>query len=395
MYTIGINISFLRKPYTGIGQVTTHVLHELLSRKEYVIGGRKVPQEEVLFYGYSDSNEVFDLPSRIILRRPSLSYSRDDIVRKWLFERIALPRSAREDRLDAFISPYQSATVFGRWNKTHHVMVVHDLIPEILPEYNKTFRKKLSWKSVKHGILRADRIVAVSQYTEKDIIKHLGIRSNRISVAPIDVDPGFSLAIAKDQLSSVMRHHGLSSGYFFCSGGLEKRKNVANVIYAYKQLLKEKGDANVIPDLVISGMLMPELAPLITDVETLVRKCNLTKRVHVLGAVPQHDMLALYQGALASLFVSEYEGFGMPVLEAMRSGTPVVATKKTSLPEVGGDAVLYCDGTVQDIVRAMKEMTENDVMRKELRRRGSLRSKLFSWESFVNTLLGNISLREK
>lgn len=404
MYRIGINGAFLRKPYTGTGQVTYHTLRELASRKTYRIGGKEIDAKEVVFYVYVDEvNEHIDKSlfekggqgTGLMLRECSFWYKRDDLVRKWLFERFVLPEKTKKDALDAFVSLYQSATVFSPFSSVHHTMVVHDIIPEVCPEYRETFRKQYYWNFVKRGIQRASHIITVSKYSEKDIIQHVHKNPKTITVAPIDVDPIFSHMVSQERTSTVLRHYAVDKPYFFLTGGLEKRKNAKNVLLAYKKLRDDSDNPQRLPLLVISGTLLPHLAPLVTDVEKLVQQYKLTSYVRILGSVPMHDLPVLYQSALAVAFVSYYEGFGMPILEAMRSGSPVITTKKTSLPEVGGDAVLYCNGSDQGIKEAFEEILENDTFRKELIRRGSSRARLFSWEQFLAKLFSHIPYKVK
>ncbi len=401
MYKIGINTSFLCKPYTGIGQVTTNVLREIMTRKNFVIGGKSIPSCEITFFLYIDEDvSFFDTAlfkkhggARFVPRKVSFWYKRNDLLRKWIFERFLLPHLAKKDQVDVCISLYQSSTVFPWWSKIFHLMVVHDIIPEILPEYRATARKRFFWKKIQRGIRLADRIVAVSHYTKQDIRTHYDLGDEKILVASIDVDPVFSQPIKQSNISSVRHHYALPKKYFFYAGGLEVRKNIRNVLYAYKSLLDKESLSETFPDFVISGTLLPHLKPLIVDVEALVHELDIEKRVHIVGNIPQNDLPVFYAEAFCFVFPSLYEGFGMPVLEAMRSGTPVITTKKTSLTEVGGEAVLYCDGTKKDILRAMEEMIYNPHMRKDLSRRGMEQSKLFSWKRFVDTLIGGVSIR--
>ncbi len=396
MYRIGINTSFLCKPYTGIGQVTKNVLREIMSRTSFVIGDKNIPSSEVIFFLYIDEDvsffdtNLFKKHGGVLCvpRKVSSWYKRNDLLRKWIFERFLLPRFSKKDQVDIFISLYQSATVFSRFKKIFHLMVVHDIIPEILPQYNSTIRKRFFWKETKRGIGFANRILSVSQYTKKDLISYLGIHPEKITIAPIDVDPIFSQPLLQNTISSVRYHYDIPKEYFFYAGGLEVRKNVENSIYAYKCLLEKENQSQPFPDFVISGTLLPHLKPLVVDIEALVRDLDLKQRVHIVGNIPQNDLPVFYSEAFCFVFPSLYEGFGMPVLEAMRSGTPVITTKKTSLSEVGGDAVFYCDGTKDDILRAMEEIIHNQHMRENLSRKGIERAKLFSWKRFVDTLLG-------
>jgi glycosyltransferase involved in cell wall biosynthesis len=392
MYRIGINVSFLRKPYTGIGQVALYTLRELFSRDELVIRGKRIPAQNISFFLYSDepislAKMPFD-ENRVFFRPLTcFGYRRDDLFRQYLYERIAIPWATRRDRLNTFVSLSQSATIFPFFSRVRHTMMVHDIIPEVMPEYQNTWRKRFVWKSVKRGIRKARTIIAVSRHTEKDIIRRLGIPASRIRVCPIDVDPSFSHPVSQERQKHVLEKYDLRKGYIYIAGGLEMRKNVTSSIHAYTQVLRDISNKEDFPDLVISGRHLPQLAPLLTNVETLAKKLNITQKTHILGIIPQKDAPVLYSGASMILYPSIYEGFGMPVLEAMRIGTPVITTKKTSLPEVAGDAACYCDGTPQDIARAIQELLNSEYVRSEMKRRGVERSRLFSWKRFVDALL--------
>ena len=152
-------------------------------------------------------------------------------------------------------------------------------------------------------------------------------------------------------------------------------------------IVKENFVSNF-PKLVISGKMMPELAPLVTDVEKLVKEMNLSAQVKLLGFIEQEDVPALYKNCLYFVYPSLYEGFGMPVLEAMSQGKPVIASKKSSLPEVGGDSVLYCDpGDKDDIEMVMRNLLKNSELRETLSKRAKKRSQNFSWDKFTSKVI--------
>jgi glycosyltransferase involved in cell wall biosynthesis len=376
---IGINASFVRKPYTGIGQVTLHFLRSVgeSSRAEFVL------------YSEEEIPDELGIPRHFERRAFLPPWRRDDLVRKLWWERFLLPEAAKRDGCDAFISLSQSATVMPK--SIRHLMVVHDIIPKLFPEYQNNWRKRLDWRSIERGIRQADKIYAVSSRTEKDLVQHLGIPPSRISINRPDVDPIFKRRVTDERSAEVMQKYHLSPGYLYHGGGLEVRKNAEGVLRAYRKLLdREKSDhmAPAIPPLVISGKLMPELAPLVTDVERLVNELDLTRFVRLLGFVPQRELPALYANARVFLFPSRYEGFGLPVLEAMSVGTPVVTSKTSSLPEVGGDAALYChpDDT-DDIAMVVRNILSNRELRELLTKRGKERAERFSWHHFSDKLL--------
>lgn len=374
---IGINASFARKENTGIGQLTRNFLKVLAKQRD----GHE-------YFLYLEEELDLKLPKNFQQRVFLPIWKRDDLIRRIWWEKRLLPRRARRDNCDVLLSLYQSATVSGP--DLPHIMVVNDIIPKIFPEYLNNGRKRKYWQLIERAIAAADRIVAISHRTEKDLIQKMGIEAGRITVSYPDVDEIYSKEISQRSGQMVLRKYGLKSGYIFAGGGLEVRKNIERVIRAYARLLEQNRRdrfAENLPELVISGKLMPELAPLVTDAARLVRELNLTSRVKLLDFVPQKDLPALYANAICFVYPSLYEGFGLPVLEAMRQNTPVITAKTSSLPEVGGDAALYCDPLDLDgIASVMKKVVTDKRVREEMVRRGSWRVANFSMEKFVSKI---------
>ncbi|GBE16688.1 mannosylfructose-phosphate synthase [bacterium BMS3Abin15] len=382
---IGINASFARKQNTGIGQVTINLLKKLATRCDTYDTRCK----NFEFYVYFEEETDLKLPAGFKKRVFLPFWKRDDLIRKILWEKFSLPWKVKEDKCDVFISLYQSATVLS--GDIKHIMVVHDVIPKLLPEYLNNSRKKIYQKLIEKGVREADKIIAVSHRTEKDIIQNLSVPPSKITVSYIDVDEIYKNEISENENMRVLAKYNLSPGYIYNGGGLEVRKNVEGLVRAYKLLLEKNKKEQIInnfPKLVISGKLMPQLAPLVTDVEKLLKELNLTQHVELLDFVPQKDLPAIYRNALMFAYPSFYEGFGLPVLEAMSQGTPVIASKKSSLPEVGGDSVLYCDPSdEEDIAMVMKNVLVNKDLRKVLSQKGKNRADNFSWERFVEKIL--------
>jgi len=173
--------------------------------------------------------------------------------------------------------------------------------------------------------------------------------------------------------------------------GHEKRKNIEKLLYAYRFLLDKNKKIRFsaeIPPLAIYGKLLPELFPLATDAEKIIKELNLTREVKLIGKIPEEDLPALYASARMFVYPSLYEGFGLPVLEAMTLGVPVIASKKSSLPEVGGDSVVYCDpDDAQDIAMVMKNCLRNKDLCQEMSRRSAKRAEMFSMEKFCQKML--------
>lgn len=386
---IGINASFLRKPETGIGQVTTHFLCMLIEKYRM----NRIFAEHT-FVLYVEEDIDWELPENFEKRVMLPFWKRDDLIRKWLWEARVLPREAKKDGCEKFLSLYQSATVF-RDRRVWHTLLVHDIIPKLFPEYLNTARKRAYWRATERGIASADSIVSVSHRTEKDLAQHLGIDPGKITVAPIDIDPIFSRSVSPRESDRVMKKYGIEPGYVYCGGGLEARKNVEGLLIAYRMLLRSRNrfsdQRTTIPDLVISGALYPHLAPLVTDLPQKVAEMNLGNYVHILGRVDQKDLPALYKEARLLAYPSRYEGFGLPALEAMRIGTPVVASKRSSLPEVLGDAAIYFDpDRPEDMAQTILTALRQKDLREEMVRRGRARAKQYSWKTFTEKTISAV-----
>ena len=381
MTKIGIDASFLRKPDTGLGQVTLNFLRKLSE----ISNG-----EEVEFFLYLEEDTKLKLPKnfrKVVFLPP---YKRDDIFRAIWWQKYLLPKKVQADGCEVFLSLFQCATIMPKSIK--HVMLVHDVLLEFFPDYLSNWRKAYAWKLLKKAIGQADKIVAISHRTEKDLINTLGIDPKKITVSYIDVAEIFKQEVSVAESQRILKKYKLKAGYIYSGGGLEVRKNVESVVRAYKWLLERYSEDEKFPKLVISGKLLPQLAPLVTDVEKLVQELGLKKQVAILGWVPQKDLPALYRNAGLFVYPSHYEGFGLPVLEAMSQGVPTVTSKTSSLPEVGSDSVLYCDpNDFKDVAMVMRNVLSNEHLQAALSLKGQERATHFSWEKFTQKMLNIIS----
>lgn len=365
---IGINASFARKPGSGMGEVTLNYLRTL---------SKSNTTDEFILYLEEDLD--LDLPSNFTKRVFLPFYKRDDLIRKIIWEKFLLPQKIKKDNCEKFISLYQCPTILSKEIK--HIMVAHDIIPELFPEYINNWRKKYYWYLTKKAIAKTTNIIAVSQNTKDDLIKYLKIDADKIIVQHIDVDPIYKKEITDFDSETVLKKYELTPGYIYSGGGLDKRKNIDTLIYAYKLLLDKNKN---IPNLVISGKLMPELAPLIIDVEKIVKDLKIEDKVKILGFVPQENLPALYKNASVFVYPSLYEGFGLPLLEAMNVGTPVVTSNKSSLGEIIKDAgILFDPESVEDMAEKIEQILNNE----ELRGQNIIKAKEyahdFSWEKFI------------
>lgn len=377
---IGVNANYFQKPSTGIGVVTLEFMRALAETPE----GRA--HEWIWYYEGSVPEEVW--PENWQFRKVSTWWKRDDIPHRYLWERFALPSAIERDECDVFFSLYQSATILPK--EIRHVMLVHDLIPKRFPEYLRNVRQRLHYRSIEKAIQAATRIVTPSRATKQDLGLFLAVPRVKVIVAPLGIAPAFQTALAADVRDTVLRRYELEPGYLYHGGGLELRKNTALLLRAYAKLV-HSADGDKVPLLVITGTVHAENNALATPVRTLITELGLESRVRLLGWVPDTDLPALYQGAKIFIYPSRYEGFGLPVLEAFASGTPVISTAAGSLAELVHDAALVITPDDSDaLARAILTLSTDEAARHTLRTKGSEQAATYSWPRFVQTVLSTL-----
>lgn len=247
------------------------------------------------------------------------------------------------------------------------IVTVHDLIhlkfPQFLPS---PLARAYAAFFLRFVVPRARSILTVSEFTKQDMVRTLGLRPERITVTPLgapDVRPP-----APDD-AAFLAQAGLSEGFFLYIGNLKPFKNIPRLVRVYSAWAKAHFGS---PPLVLVGRnFLPHLQP---DLKS-------GPNVRWLGEVPVERLSALYRSARALLFPSLYEGFGLPPLEAMAHGTPVLCSNRASLPEVAGDAALQVDPEDDSALAQGIDRLANDAsLRNELSERGRVRARLFTWE---------------
>jgi glycosyltransferase involved in cell wall biosynthesis len=253
------------------------------------------------------------------------------------------------------------------------VLTIHDLIFLLFPEYHLPLNKWFLNSFVPLFIRRADAIIAVSKCTKGDLIRYYSVPSEKIKVIYEGVDARFQPVTEPDALARVRAIYGLPERFILYVGTIEPRKNLSTLLEAYK-LLREEGLEH---RLVIVG----RKGWLYKGFFQRLRELGLEGEVIFPGFVPDGDLPALYSAADLFVFPSLYEGFGLPVLEAMACGTPVIASNSSSLPEVIEDAGIMVDPLdVGALLRAIELILRDERMRREMRARGLEQAAKFSWE---------------
>ena len=254
------------------------------------------------------------------------------------------------------------------------VTAIHDISYEHLPEtFNRRSRFQMKL-TIRYTAKRAAHILAPSEYSRQDIIDTYEIPADRISTIPLAAPEFYRPITDQNELERVRQKYGVGDSYILGVGSIQPRKNLVRLMEAYALLLIKKPE---IPPLVLAGRkawLSDE-----TLEATAFRKIK--HKVIFTGYVPDEDLPSLYSAATCFIYPSFFEGFGLPPLEAMKCGTPVITGKLTSLPEVVGDAGLLVDPySVEDIADKLDKMLGDPKLRGDLRDRGFRRAEEFSWE---------------
>jgi glycosyltransferase involved in cell wall biosynthesis len=221
-------------------------------------------------------------------------------------------------------------------------------------------------------------VIAISESTKEDIIQFLKYPDEKIHVIYNGYDPA-KYFVADDNSDLFFKKYGFKK-YFLAVGPNYPHKNFEFLLNAYQQLSID--ERNVYPLIIAGGK-----EPYLTSVKQLIQHLGLQKNVHYIGYVPEELMPAMYREAFALIFPSLYEGFGMPPLEAMACGCPVIASNTSSLPEVCGDGALYIDPTDQSsLLTAMESLISNQLLYNELKEKGLKQASKFSWEKTASAL---------
>ncbi len=288
----------------------------------------------------------------------------------------AVPRLLRRLKADLYHSPYYLMPYRpGR----PALLTVHDLIPLLFPRHSTRQARLLFRWTTALALRTVCRAIAVSEATRQDLLRHFRLPAERVTVIPEAADPAFRPR-PPAEVEAVRCKHGLPERYLLYLGSNKPHKNLTRLVEAWAHVAQRTTRLTFDVSrftLIIAGVWDPRYPQPKRRAEEL----GLGDTVRFLGPVAEADLPALYSGAMAFVFPSLYEGFGLPVLEAMACGVPVACSETSSLPEVGGDAVLTFDPTdVEAMGEALRRILEDASLREHLRQRGLARAATFSWE---------------
>ena len=274
-----------------------------------------------------------------------------------------------------------------------YVVTVHDMANLLFEEKRSDLRMQLRRYRFRRGLARAARVIAVSDATRRDVQNTMGVPASRIRMVYNAPDPAFSPHRDADQTAEaaaerqrIMERYQINHPFLLYAGNIRPHKNIPRLVEAFAVVRDQMASHPVYKNLrlVIIGDTISEYP----SVRQAVIKSRVENAVRFLGFVPLETLRCFYEAAAAFVFPSRYEGFGLPPLEAMASGTPVVTSNVSSLPEVVGDAaVLVKPENVFDIARGIREVLLDEDLRCQLIRAGYAQAAKFSWERTARQVL--------
>jgi len=324
--------------------------------------------EYVLLCGEADLGVAAQLgPNFRAVLEPSPNYS--------IREQIHVPWVLRRERPDLYHAPHYVLPAAINCNS---VVTIHDCIHLMFPQYlpNRmayAYARAQMWTAAH----RSDCILTVSDASKRDILHLFNIPPEKIVVVYNAIDAHFSVTPAPDAVARVRERYQLDHRFVLYVGNIKPHKNLVRLIEAFSEL--RSGELEDVKLLIIGDEIskLPAL-------RHAVHRHKLHKHVRFLGYVPDDQLAVLYRLAGVFVFPSLYEGFGLPPLEAMASGTPVVVSNVSSLPEVVGDAAVLVDPhDIDSIVDGLRCVLTNPARADDMRRKGLERSREFSWERSV------------
>ena len=312
-----------------------------------------------------------DLPAGIATLHPP---GRRGRLGKLLFEQQGFPRAVAACRADIAHVPYHAAPLRS---PAPLVTSVLDVVALVIPDYARRLPARLYTALVSAGARGSSQVITLSHASKIDIEEHLGLPGERITVTWLAPDASCHPRLGAEDDEALRARYKLPERYVFAIGGFDLRKQFKQLLLAWSWVAQAEGADCT---LVIAGREPLWRAPLFPDLRAYARELGISDHIQWLGEIPDQDKPALYRMARVFAFPSRYEGFGLPVLEAMACGTPVVANEISCLPELVEDgAFLVEPGNARAMAGAIIALLNQEPLRQAQRNAGLARATHFSW----------------
>jgi len=370
---VAINGWFWDQPSTGSGQTVRHLLPALIAQDSTLAITLVVPEWVTIRH----ATEA--MPDRVSLApvpcRPG------NLGKLW-FEQRTFPHTCRQLGVDLAHIPYFASSLSPMLPT---VITIHDLIPMILPEYRGGVLVRLYTSLVASAAARARLVLTDSEASRRDIVSHLKLPDSCVRVVYLAPAPHYQPVEDPDRLEAVRRKYELPEEFVLWLSGFDVRKNAQALLHAYTWVYEALGDDY---PLVMAGVLPEEDTLFFPDPRRVAAELGVSHAVRFSGWVDEADKPALYSAATVFVFPSRYEGFGLPVLESMACGTPVVTSNAASLPELAGAAAFQVDpDDPRRLGAAIIALCVQEDLHAEMREKGLAQAAQFTWEKTARETL--------
>jgi glycosyltransferase involved in cell wall biosynthesis len=355
---IAIDVTSMPREKVGAGYYMQNLvkgLAEIPSANRYLVFA---PRDDVASFGVANTGFSFD------------SFGIDSRIGRLLWEQTVLPIRLRQHRADLLHSTHYTIPILGG---ARRIVTFHDMTFFLYPEMHTSYKRFFFRMMISISSRRANAIIADSESTRQDILRLLKLDPAKVYAVPLGVSPQFRPIHDRAEIESIRRKYHLPEQLILHVGVLEPRKNMSRLVQTFKQIVS-RGFPHHLVFVGRKGWMYGELFQ-------TIRELGIADRVIFTGYVPGEELPLLFNAADLSVYPSLYEGFGLPVLEAMACGVPVVTSNISSMPEIAGDAgILVNPRDVNELADAMCRVLTDRALHDELAHKGRARSKLFTWE---------------
>lgn len=369
---IGMDAKVLTARASGIGRYATNLIRALVP----LLAAGARPCDLVLFTGPQTSRALLHtLPGKY---QEQHCTTQSSLLRALL----SIPRGITRHQVDVFHGlDHVGIPLFAK--RCRYVLTVHDVIPLLFPQFFTRKHRLVVRAGLARVAQQADMVIVPSLAVQDDVQQHLRLAPERVTVIPEGCEARFQPRTDPAQLQRVRHTYALPAEYVLFVGTLEPRKNITTLLHAFARVHHESVALSQL-HLVLAG------APgwHAQELRRTVHDLGLTHVVHFPGFIDDDDLPALYHGALCFVFPSLYEGFGLPLLEAMRCGVPVITANTSAMPEVVGQAAVLIDPRdVDGLAAAIATVADDSALRAALRQQGLVQAQRFSWEDAAKRTL--------
>lgn len=361
---IGFDAKRAFNNYSGLGNYSRYVISNIC---------RFYPENECLLYttGIADTS-LFKVPEGAIVEKPGRGIWRRSGS---LWRSFGLTNRLNEDSIDLYHGLSNELPFGIQKSKVRSVITIHDLIFMEHPELYKPFDREIYERKVRYGTRVANRVIAASEQTKQDIIRFLDVDETRIRVVYQGCNRQFYKQVSEESMQNIKRKFALPNQYLLYVGTIEERKNLLKIVQALHH-----GKIHI--PLVVVG----RKTSYFNQVQQYIEQ-NKLRHIYFLDQVQSSDLPAIYQGSAGFIYPSSYEGFGIPVLEALNSGVPVITSRGGCLEETAGKGGLLINPNDQEeMIHSISQLLEETELRDRLIREGGAHALKFREEQTIPSL---------